>query len=146
MISTPSLEAIAEALSSKDYMSPSERAELADAIRSHAQKQSEDTKRYFEMIGNYTGKVMGVTPMDGLLSALQEENGHMVVGEITKEQFESYGDNSWEEPIAAKHFYARLVESVELEPAALRSESKEVNPLYKSDPESFRSDDNNEGP
>lgn len=72
-------------------------------------------RKYYELIGDRTGKVIGVTSDDGLLHALREDLVSKV-GQISKDTFETYGDNPWENPISRRRFNSKIVPVVSLEP------------------------------
>jgi hypothetical protein len=71
--------------------------------------------KYYELVvKNYYKKdeVIGVCSEDSLLHSLKEDKV-LMVGEITKEEFHSYGDSPWVKPKFRNPFKVRIVESVE---------------------------------
>lgn len=69
----------------------------------------------FEVIHSFKNKVMFVCSGDVLLDICEQDNDP-IFGEITAEQFHSYGDNPWVEPVSIKRYHSQIVTRVELIP------------------------------
>lgn len=76
--------------------------------------------KYYELIG-FRDRVMGVCREDSLLHELTENEYIWAVGEITKEQYDSYGDDDWDEMISlpCNRYTCQLITSVNLKPLEL---------------------------
>ena len=75
-------------------------------------------RKYYEIVGNFTNSVIGVTSADDNddLVSVVEEDSVAFLGEITKEQFEKYGDDTWVKPISTVRWSPSLKTTVVLEP------------------------------
>lgn len=63
---------------------------------------------YYEIIGGYTGKVIGVCSSQGIFDVAEEEP-KATFGLITEEEFESFSDNEWSEPVSLERYKVVLV-------------------------------------
>lgn len=73
--------------------------------------------KYYELIG-FRDRVMGVCTDEGLLHELTQNEYIWAVGEISKKQFESYGDDDWDDPISDinTRYVCEIISSVNLKP------------------------------
>jgi len=71
--------------------------------------------KYYEIISHYLpNEVVGVCTSDGMKDVFNEENGTIILGQITKKQFEKFcDDNEWSEPISKKRFKGKMVFQLE---------------------------------
>lgn len=73
------------------------------------------TNRYFEAIHPLKHTVMFVCSGDSVLDVCKQEH-NPIFGEITEEEFNSYGDNPWDAPISVRRYYPKIVSRVKLTP------------------------------
>lgn len=69
--------------------------------------------KYYELIGNYSGEVIGVTTSEGLLHAIQEDQLELV-GEISKKDFDRFGDDDWTYSISKNKFKCEIIQKIKL--------------------------------
>lgn len=66
---------------------------------------------YYEIIGGYTGKVIGVCSSQGIFDVAAEEP-KATFGKISEKEFENFSDNEWVEPISLERFKVILVPTI----------------------------------
>jgi hypothetical protein len=84
--------------------------------------------KYYEIICR--AGVVGVVAIKNnldLIGVLKEDRVE-VLGQITKKQFDNFGDNPWKDPISKKRFKATIIEKVVL------TETETFEVVYLIDP------------
>jgi hypothetical protein len=63
---------------------------------------------YYEIIGGYTGKVIGVCSSQGIFDVAEEEP-KATFGKISEEEFNNFENKEWLEPVSLDRYKVVLV-------------------------------------
>lgn len=81
----------------------------------HLKTREMDKTKYYEIIGRHTKKVIGVCSDNYDLVGVVEEDYCPYLGEISKEEFDRFGNKEeWSDPRSKKIFATEVVKSVKL--------------------------------
>lgn len=74
--------------------------------------------KYYELIymGRNGPEVMGGTTASGLLHAAQEDDGEVIAGEISKEDFEQISDDDYGPPRNKQLLTVKVVNRIKIKP------------------------------